>query len=412
VRATGAHYFSERRIRLAIPEATSGNVPNLPKLQEELTQVNAAGADRSVTPVLKAGSQPGTVDLALNVHDQLPLQAAVELNNEQTENTHPLRALFSLSYSDLFGRLDQISLQYQDTPEKWGQVGVFAANLAMHLYQGGPSLAFYYVDSKTSVATLGALGVLGKGSIYGLRLVDVLENVERTTSTLTFGIDYKHFLQSITVDPETALNTPNSYMLFSADYAQVWRSEKRQWNVDIAASLGSRQFVNDSAHFATARFQGRPNFFFLHGGASLNERLPAGLRLTARVAGQAAVEPLVSNEYFSIAGADGVRGYLEAEQFGDMGIKGTLQLASPQWHAFNWGFAANAFAFYDAGRVTFLAALPGQLGHAELRSTGAGFELTSAHSLTGSLTWAYPLVRAPITGSGDSKVLFVIRASL
>lgn len=411
VHVTGTRYYSNRQILAAMPEARPGGVPNLPKLQQQISAFNAASAERAVVPVLKAGAQPGTTALTLNVQDHLPLHASVEFNNQQTEGTRPLRGLYSLSYDNLFGRLDQISIQYQDSPQDGGQVGVLATNMAVHLYEGGPALSLYYIDSKTNVASAGTLGVLGKGSIYGLRLPVNFVNRVELSSTLTFGIDYKHFLQSITVDPQTGLNTPNSYVEFSVDYSGAWRSDRWQASLDSGAYFGSRQVVNDVNHFAAARYQGRPNFFYLRDTAAATYTLPGGLHLTGRVSGQGAVEPLVSNEYFSIAGSDGVRGYLESEEFGDTAVKGTFQLASPQWHPVS-SLAGDLLVFFDAGRVTFLEALPGQPTHAELRSTGAGIEFLTGSHFTSSFTWAYPLVSGPFTHARDSRLLFVVRGSL
>jgi hemolysin activation/secretion protein len=412
VQISGTRYFSNRRILAAMPEARPGVVPNLPKLQEQISAVNAASAERSVVPILKAGTQPGTVALALKVQDHLPLHASIELNNQQTQGTRALRGLISLSYDNLFGRLDQISLLYEDAPQQPDQVGVLAANLAVHLYDGGPALSMYYIDSKTNVVSAGTLGVLGKGSIYGLRLPVSFANSADFSSTLTYGLDYKHFLQSITVDPQTGFNTPNSYLELSMDYSAAWRSEHLQTTLDTAANFGSRQLVNDTAHFAAARYQGRANFFFLRGSAAATYILPAGFQLTGRLSGQGAVEPLISNEYFSIAGSDGVRGYLESEEFGDDAIKGTFQVASPQWRPGSHAVAADMFIFFDDGRVTFLSPLPGQPTHAQLRSAGLGIDLLASRHFSAALTWAYPLVSASVTSAGDSRVLFVVRGSL
>jgi hemolysin activation/secretion protein len=180
----------------------------------------------------------------------------------------------------------------------------------------------------------------------------------------------------------------------------------------MTPNFGSGAIVNDASHFAAARYQGRPNFFFVRGAGSVTYLLPAGLHLTGRLSGQGAVEPLVSNEYFSIAGADGVRGYLESEEFGDNALKGTFQLVSPQWHSAASAIAGDAFAFFDDGRVTFLDPLPGQPTHAELRSAGIGIDLLASRHFTSSLTWAYALVSTPLTLAGDSRVLFVVRGSL
>jgi len=409
VHVSGARYYSNAQILAAVPEATAGAVPNLPKLQEEIAAVNAVTANRAVVPVLKAGSQPGTVDLSLNVQDRLPLRASLEFNNQQSEGTKPLRALASLGYDNLFGRFDQFSIQYQDSPQAPGEVGVLATSLAVHLYDGGPALSMYYINSKTNVVSTG-LGILGKGSIYGLRLPLTFVNRADFTSTLTYGIDYKHYLQSINASP-SELNTPIDYMMFSADYFGAWRSQRLQTSLDTSVNFGSPEIVNDPEEFGTARYQGRPNFFYFRGNVAATYLLPGELHLTARLGGQEALEPLVTYEYYSIAGADGVRGYLEAEEFGDRAVKGTLQLASPQWHLFS-GAVTDLFVYFDDGHLTFLAPLPGQPSHAELRSVGAGLDLLATRHFTSSVTWAYPLVAGPYTAAGDSRVLFVVRGSL
>src|SRR5579859_1774715 len=78
----GARYFPERDVIAKLPAATPGTVLQLSKLQEQLGAVNTQTPDRSVVPVLKAGSAPGTVDLSLKVNDTLPLHGSIELNNQ------------------------------------------------------------------------------------------------------------------------------------------------------------------------------------------------------------------------------------------------------------------------------------------------------------------------------------------
>src|SRR5215472_16115239 len=57
----GARYFPERDVIAQLPASAPGQVLQLSKLQEQLTTVNRETPDRQVLPVLKAGSQPGTV---------------------------------------------------------------------------------------------------------------------------------------------------------------------------------------------------------------------------------------------------------------------------------------------------------------------------------------------------------------
>src|SRR5258708_4668996 len=65
---SGAHYFPERDVIAALPAAKPGSVLQLSKLQEELAAANAATPDRTVVPILKAGSAPGTIDQIGRAH--------------------------------------------------------------------------------------------------------------------------------------------------------------------------------------------------------------------------------------------------------------------------------------------------------------------------------------------------------
>ena len=411
----------------ALPAATPGQVLQLSKLQDELQAVNAATPDRSVVPVLKAGSAPGTVDLALQVHDTLPLHGSLEFNNQASLDTRPLRAIASMSYGDMFGRLDSLSLQYQSTPQQFDQVRVFAANYVFHPLDSGLQPSFEYINSNSNVAAVGTLGVLGIGEITGLRLAYPFLGNAASSQSVTFGVDYKHFRNTINQSATTSQDTPISYLNLSFAYAGLWRSDWRTTTFSLAANAGPRDLVNNEASFENDRAEGRANYFYLRGDLDFEFKLPAGFRLKLRAAGQAAAEALITNEDFSIAGIDGVRGYLESEVLGDRGIKETFQVTSPGWHA-RERVIGDAYVFTDAGRTWNLAVLgcqPTGTG-LNLHSYGGGFDLLPGQKITGRLTWAKVLDSAtdlhpmafdgcaasgPATLAGQSRVLFMLRGT-
>jgi len=145
----GARYFPERDVIARLPAAEPGKVLQLSKLQEQLGTINSETPDRAVVPVLKAGSAPGTVDLALKVNDTLPLHGSIELNNQATIDTHELRTIASLNYNDLFGRLDTLALQYQFTPQEFNQVRVIAVNYVAHVSDLGLQPSVSYINSNS-----------------------------------------------------------------------------------------------------------------------------------------------------------------------------------------------------------------------------------------------------------------------
>jgi hemolysin activation/secretion protein len=405
----GAHYFAERDVTAQLPASDPGQVLQLSKLQDELTAVNRETPDRQVVPVLKAGAQQGTVDLALNVDDKLPLHGSLELNNQATLDTHELRGIASLSYDDMFGRLDSLALQYQFSPQDFSQVRVLALNYALHPVDGlQPSLS--YINSNSNVPIAGTFGVAGIGEIVSGKLAYAIPDTGATLQSVTFGADYKHFRNTINQNATTALATPITYLNLDAGYAFASHNDWVTATFTASANAGARHLVSSETEFANDRFQGRANYFDVHVDLSTLWRLPAGFGLKLRAAGQGAEEPLIANEDFSLAGIDGVRGYLEAEELVDSGIKGTAQLISPPWKRGDRTLI-DAYIFYDAGRGRVYAALPGQLAVIELRSYGAGLDLLPGQKLTGSLSWARVIDTASVTQAGDSRVLFLVRGS-
>jgi hemolysin activation/secretion protein len=424
---SGAHYFPERNVIAALPAAKPGTVLQLSKLQEELAAVNTETPDRAVVPILKAGSAPGTVDLALQVTDHLPLHGSLELNNQASVDTRSLRSIASLSYGDMFGRLDSFSFQYQTTPQQLDQVRVFAANYLWHPLDSGLQPSLQYINSNSNVAAVGTLGVLGIGEITGLRLAYPFLADSGSNQSVTFGLDYKHFRNMINQNATTADNTPITYLDLSFAYAGLWRSDLLTTTFSATANAGPRGVVNNQNAFANDRAEARDNYFYLRGDLIVDLKLPAGFLLRLRAAGQAAAEPLITNENFSIAGVDGVRGYLESEVLGDEGIKETLQVTSPGWRAHE-RILGDAYVFFDEGRtwvIDSLACEPTGTG-IHLRSWGGGFDVLPGQKLTGSLSWAKALDSAtilagaasgcpasgPATMAGQSRVLFLLRGTI
>jgi hemolysin activation/secretion protein len=410
VHIAGARYFSEGRILAALPAATAGEVPNVTALQQQLNTINVQTADRAVIPILKAGPLPGTVDLVLNVNDHLPVHGSVEVNNQNTPQTRVLRLIASLSYNNLFQDFDSLSAQYQAAPQDVRQVNVLAINYAWGASPGQWHPSVYFINSNSNVPTVGTIGVLGAGQIFGTRLTHALIDGPAPAHSLTLGIDYKHFRETIGLEGSPAVVTPISYVNLSLGYSGYWSSDWWQGSLGTTANFGPRGVPNNPQTFADKRYRGRPNYSYLKIDSAWIAHLPKGFQLLLRADGQFAPQPLITNEDYTISGADGVRGYLEAEVLADTGYKASVQVQSP---VLPWGKRqlGDLFMFFDAGRTDSVDPLPGEPATTELRSWGAGLHVLPGQPVNGLLTWADPLSAGPITHRGDWRVLFVIRGS-
>jgi len=143
--------------------------------------------------------------------------------------------------------------------------------------------------------------------------------------------------------------------------------------------------------------------------------------LFAKVQGQAADQPLVSSEQFSIGGQDTVRGYLESEVLGDYGVVGTLELRTPnlapyfeqkldnplgqpvKFNAFDdWRF----FAFADAGHARIHEPLIEQKSQFDLASYGIGTRVKTLRRFNGIFFVGVPVISQQTTLSNHPRFSF------
>jgi hemolysin activation/secretion protein len=419
---SGAKYFSEGKILEALPATQPGTVPRIPDLQQQITALNQQTPDRSVTPVLKAGPEPGTMDLALNVDDHLPLHGSVDVNNQYTQDTRPLRTVVGLSYNDLFAALDSISAQFNTAPQDTGQVDVLNVNYGFRPLGPGIRPSISFTNSASDVTSVGTLGVLGDGQVYGTRVLFPVTMVPGDVQSLTLGLDYKHFRNTINLAASTGQGAgvseilPIAYANLSLTYSGLWQRTDTSGRVtqslvfDASANGGPRGITNETLNFDNSRFQARGNYSYLRSDLGFTTLLPFGFELALKLSGQAAEDPLVVYEQDTLTGADGVRGYLEAEVLSDEGVKETVQLTSPSLRRRQF-VLGDAFAFFDAGHAHFLAPLSGQPDSMDLRSTGLGLDILPGHAVTGTFSWAYTLLPGPVTKDHDSRFLFDVRGA-
>src|SRR5262249_5919474 len=154
--------------------------------------------------------------------------------------------------------------------------------------------------------------VLGKGKIFGLRYIDPFYTAADATHVFIGSAEYKDFAESVFASD--FLRTPISYVNLAAGHTSAWRLEKQQFTLANTVNFGVRSMANSEEEFRLKRARGTPNYWFLRTDAGWSWTLPWTLNMRVRGSSQYAVDPIISNEQFSIAGADGVRGYLEAEQ--------------------------------------------------------------------------------------------------
>lgn len=408
LKVTGSRYFSLGRIKKHVPSLAKGEVPHLPAVQKELADVNRLSPDRTITPVLRPGNTPGKLEVELKVDDQLPLHGEIELSDRYTQSTEPLRLNASIRYDNLWQREHSASFAYQVAPENPDNVEVFSGTYVFKIPDTLWTMAFYGVGTNSDVATVGTLGVVGSGRIFGARATRSLEANGSLFQGVTLGLDYKDFDESINLIGADSLNTPISYHKFSAEYSATHLGKTGTSRFTAGINWALRGLTNDEGEFEDKRFRSRPNFMFFTASAERLQKLPHGMELFARLKGQVTKEPLISNEQLSFGGFDSVRGYLESQQFVDDGVDIKLELRSPSlanlvWEELN---QLQFLAFIDAAKGQIQDPLPGQASDFFLWSTGLGMKVRAFDGFKATFYWAYPLKDNGLIETGDSRFHF------
>ncbi len=408
LRVNGAKWFLPSRIKQELPSVAEGGVPDLNQIGKEMVAANRL-ADRRITPELRPGAEPGTVDIDLNVEDKMPLHGSLEINNRYSDNTTPLRINAALSYANLFQLGHTLGTNIQVAPENTNDSLVFSGYYLARV-SDGVSLMLQGTKQNSDVSTLGGAAVAGRGEIFGLRAMFDLPTTPKFYQTFSLGIDYKN-LQENTVIGSSTLAAPIIYYPLGVDYSASWMADKHFTQFNTGLGLQFRGMGSDRADYDNKRYNADGSYLLMHADVAHTHDLTGGAQVFAKVQGQLADQPLVNSEQIAAGGLESVRGYLEATSLGDNGVFGTVELRSPSPigkpdPAGNAADELRIYAFWDAALVGIYDALPGQKPRSGLTSVGIGSRLRLQNHFHASADLALPLIEQPGTDDGGLRVTF------
>lgn len=407
LRVHGSRYFSIDQIKREAPSLQEGQSPNFSQVTHDLLVLNDI-ADRRVTPSLRAGEIPGTVDVDLNVKDTPPVHGSLEINNRYSADTTPLRINGSVSYDNLWQLEHSIGFSFQVAPENPNEVKVFSGYYLARIPDvSWLSLMLQGTKQDSNVNTLGGIGVAGKGDILGARVVLSLPTRKNFYHSLSLGLDYKHFTQDVLIAGTDSL-TPVTYFPVSAAYSATWAGQGYETDLNASVNLALRNTGSDETDFELNRHGASGDFLYFRGDLSHTRDLPEGFQIFVKAQGQASDQPLVNSEQFSGGGLGTVRGYLESEELGDNGIFGSAEMRSPSLSGL-LGKTVDEWRFYlfgEGGELTNDDPLPEQQSQFKLASVGAGTRIKLVSHLNGSLDVGLPLDNGPQTNAYEALLTF------
>lgn len=411
LRVKGARYFSPEQIKAGAPSLAEGKVVNFNDVPRDIVALNQL-PDRQVTPSLRAGVAPNTVDVDLEVADKLPVHAGGELNNRHSANTTALRVNGSISATNLWQAGHAAGFNFQLAPQRLADAKIFSAYYLAR-FPGADAFSLMLLGTKqdSDVNTLSGGSTftsISRGESASLRANFNLPGSAGFYQSASFGIDYKHFDQQVNAgDTSTEIDhtRPRFYPLELA-YNAGWLGAKAHTEVETGVTFHFRG-MGDTEEFNRVRYKADGSFIYLRGSLSHTRTLPYGAEIFARVQGQLASQPLLTSEQFSGGGLDTVRGYLESEQVGDSGAFGTIELRSSSLFGASakdreWRF----YAFFDGGKLVRYDPLPEEKDHFYLASYGLGSRIRVKDHLSGSLDAGIPLYSQSQSKAQEVRLTF------
>jgi hemolysin activation/secretion protein len=409
LRVKGSKYHDIEAIKKEAPSLAEGKVPDFNAVSHDIVALNQQ-PDRKVTPTLRAGATPGTVDADLTVEDQFPLHGSLEMNNRYSADTTHLRLNGMLRYDNLWQMGHSLSVSFQLAPENPSDAEVFSGSYLIRV-PGWDKVSFlvYGVDQNSTVKSLATMNVVGKGQIIGGRAIVTLPGEEGFFESLSTGIDYKNFNETVEQGASGSYEAPITYYPISTTWSGTWQGPGSLTQVNAGVTFGFRGMGSGPADFDAKRYKAQGDFIYFRGDASHTHDIVGGMQVFGRLQGQVANAPLVSNEEFAAGGEDTVRGYLESEVLGDSAVLGTLELRSPSLSRWVDGKNLNEWRFFvfgDGGEATVQDPLPEEHARFAMASVGVGTRVRLLDTLNGSVDVAVPFTTQNPTKRYDPRVTF------
>ena len=418
LRVVGSHYYLPSAIKDQVPALAEGQVPNLQEAQQQINDLNHL-ADRRVTPTLKPGIVPGTIDADLHVSDSLPLHASAEINNDHSANTDPLRAVATVHYDNLWQMGQSFAFTFLRAPQNVHSGQVFSGSYLAPIMGSPWNILTYGYQSNSDVNTLGGTNVLGNGYTVGLRGVLQLPSFDDYTQSFNFGADFKHFLESVTLGTGGSLATID-YVPVTAAYNLQRVAKDSETDVAATVVAGVRGIGSTPASFDNNRAFATGSFTHLSLDVSRTQNFGDDIVGYVHLTGQIADQPLLSSEQFAAGGLTSVRGYLQSEAIGDDGFVESAELRSPSIARYTSSILDMSsivddwrlFGFFDMAKVWTIGVLPGQTGAFTLESFGAGMRVQALGHFSGNVDVALPLISGSATPARKPRVSFSVKTEL
>lgn len=355
-----------------------------------------------VNASLKAGTEPGTTDLAVTAQDSYPISASLTYDNYGTKTLSKHRLSLIIDKGNTITDGDDIRLSGVTGLDRidLNKLSYGRIDYILPLDYNGTKAGIYYANSLYEVGKeLTPLQINGKADVTGVSITNPVIKKADTTLTLKLAFDYKNIYD---------------YMLDSLRSQDKIRTISLGINYNTIDHLlfnqTSRNIIGLSYYRGIQNITGGtgrndPKASRLHADPEFNkytldilriQKLTAYNHIVIKASGQYSQDPLFVAEQYTIGGAGSIRGHKPSVYSGDSGYNASIELQTslilPDETIFNQkiGDTIKLALFADNGGVYRNDRQPGEAEDDYLTSIGAGIRIYAGKNISARLDQAWP----------------------
>jgi hemolysin activation/secretion protein len=349
-------YVSEANVMNALPSVRSGGVPHSRQIARELKLANE-NPSRQLNVILRAAEKDDQVDARVVVTDSPPSSWGVSVDNTGSTETGPTRLSISYRHANLFDADHVLGIQYATSPQHPQRVKVVGVTYKVPLYQFGGSLEYFLGYSNVNALMNNTFDNFfqGGGFLLGAKYNYLMDRVGRFDPRISVGIDRRHFRDIELVNSDESISVYNEIVVLpvSVTFSARGKFDKSDANFNLSYAINlpgvdKGRKSNFLSYDASETEMPDSYYHLIRYGASYALSMgDRGGQFRAALNGQWSGGQLIQGEQVRLGGAEGVRGFSEGSEGGEIGAKLNLEGYSPDFGRGDIG--VRAVVFYDRG---------------------------------------------------------------
>jgi hemolysin activation/secretion protein len=372
-------FVSEQNALDAIPSVRSGGVPRAKQVGRELRLANENPA-RQLNVVLKAGEKDDEVDASVLVTDSKPELWTMTFDNSGSPETGRSRLGLAYRHANLFDSDHVAQVNVQVSPQYMSRVKVLGGSYKVPLYDLGHSVEVFGGYSNVN-SLVGETNFQGGGLIFSSRYNIPLERWGTFDPRVSFGVDWRKFdkikmtgvvqplYNDITVTPlSVAYSAQGKVGSGDVNFNTSFAMNVPLMSKGKSADFANYDLVNSTKPTATYKA--------IRFGAGYFTAFGGDWQFRTAMNGQWSGDTLIQAEQMRLGGVDGVRGFSEGSETGEVGVRYNIETYSPAFETS--GAKLRGLVFVDGGTVKAK-----DVGSTNISSAGFGLRtaITDSSSL-------------------------------